>query len=197
MNYNELKKTFENRRFKTCFFETKEEAAQYLVQNIQGESVALGGSVTLAQMGIYKLLGEKNSIVAHGVIPGENTIAFARGANVYISSVNALSKSGEIVNIDGTGNRISMMAYGPKRLYLVVGKNKIVDTLQGAIDRAKNIAAPLNAQRLKRNTPCAINGDKCYNCDSADRICNATLILERPTSLISVEIIFVNENMGY
>ena len=118
-------------------------------------------------------------------------------ADIYISSVNGISENGEIVNIDNTGNRVAAISYGPKKVYLVVGKNKIAPTLEAAIYRARNIAGPLNAKRLKRKTPCALNADRCYDCNSPERICrNLSVLWDKPTGA-EYEIILINEELGY
>lgn len=197
MNRELLKQNFENHGFATKFFDTAKEAADYLSQQIQGTSVALGGSVTLTQMGIFDLLAQNNTVVSHGRIPGSPARDLARHAKIYITSANGVSETGELVNIDGTGNRVANTLFGPEKVYFVVGKNKIAPDLPKALYRAKNIAAPKNAQRLHCDTPCAVKGDKCYNCNSPQRICKATVILERPTGGVPAEILFVEEELGY
>ena len=118
-------------------------------------------------------------------------------AEIYISSVNAISENGEIVNIDNTGNRVAAISYGPEKVYLVIGSNKVADTLESAIYRARNVASPMNAKRLNRKTPCAVKGDKCYDCNSPERICrNLSVLWTKPTGAI-YEIILINESLGY
>lgn len=198
MDYQVLKKNFENHRFHTSYFETKEEAVLYLKEKIQGTTVGFGGSVTSDEMGIYDALKENNTVYWHWKEKGRETLKGAQSAEAYILSANGVSETGEIVNIDGTGNRLSASLFGPKRVFYVVGKNKIAPDLPSAMKRAKDVASAKNALRLKKNTPCAANGgDKCYNCNSPERICNATVILERPCNGMEVEILFINEELGY
>lgn len=198
MDYQVLKKNFENHRFHTSYFETKEEAVLYLKEKIQGTTVGFGGSVTSDQMGLYEALKENNTVYWHWKEKGRETLKNAQTAEAYILSANGVSETGEIVNIDGTGNRLSASLFGPKRVFYVVGKNKIAPDLPSAMKRARDVASAKNALRLKRNTPCAANGgDKCYNCNSPERICNATVILERPCNGMEVEILFINEELGY
>lgn len=198
MDYQILKKNFESHRFQTSCFETKEEAAAYLKEKINGVTVGFGGSITSQEMGLYDLLKENNTVFWHWQEPGRETLLKAQNADVYILSANGVSETGEIVNIDGTGNRVAASIFGPKKVYYVVGKNKIAPDLHSAIRRAKDIAAAKNAVRLNRKTPCAANGgDKCYNCSSPERICNATVIIERPCGGMEVELLFVNEELGY
>lgn len=197
INYQNLKGNFESHGFTTSYFETKNDAAEYMKKSIKNTKVAFGGSVTIEEMGLYDLLSENNDVIWHWIEPGKDTLAKAKEAEVYICSANGISETGEVVNIDGTGNRVSMNAYGPQKIYFIVGKNKIEPDLEKAIYRAKNIAAPKNAQRLKKKTPCAVCADKCYNCNSPERICHTTLIIDRPSNNIITEIVFVNEELGY
>lgn len=196
MNIELLKKNFESHGFHTCFFQTKEEAASYLKENIHGKTVGFGGSMTAQELGLYELLGEENTVYWHWKEPGRETLLKAQNAEVYILSANGVSESGELVNIDGSGNRVSASIFGPKKVCYVIGKNKIAPDLMSAIKRAKDTAASKNAVRLSRKTPCAAAGT-CHNCSSPDRICNVTVIVERPSVGMEVEILFVNEELGY
>lgn len=197
MNQEVLKKNFERHEFETSFFETREQAATYLQAQIRGQKVAFGGSVTLQEMGLFDALSKENEVIWHWNEPGAKTLAKAREAQIYITSANGVSETGELVNIDGTGNRVAQTLYGPEKVYFVVGKNKIEKDLSSALSRARNVAAPLNAKRLKTNTPCSKTGDRCFDCGSEARICRATVILERPTRGMKAEIVFVNEALGY
>lgn len=199
MDYSELKKNFENHRFHTSYFETKEAAAEYLAGEIQGETVGFGGSMTAKEMGLYEKLGKENTVIWHweDKDPAEARLR-ARDASVYLLSANGVSATGELVNIDGTGNRLAASLFGPKRVYYLVGKNKIEPNLHAAIDRARNVAAAKNAVRFGKQTPCvASGGEKCFQCNSPERICNAMVILERPCTGMEVELVFINEDLGY
>ena len=198
MDYQVLKKNFEDHRFKTAYFETKEEAAAYLKDQIHGVTVGFGGAITSEEMGLYELLGEDNTVYWHWKQPADEARRNAQSAEVYILSANGVSETGELVNIDGTGNRVATSIFGPKKVYYIVGKNKIAPDLPSAMKRAKDIAAAKNAVRLNRKTPCVANGgDRCYNCNSPERICGVTVIVERPSGGMEVEILFVNEELGY
>ena len=121
----------------------------------------------------------------------------AAQAEIYISSVNGISEQGEIVNIDNTGNRVAAISYGPSKVYLVVGANKVAIDYESALFRARNIAAPLNAKRLNRKTPCAAHADKCYDCNSPERICrNLSVLWNKPTGA-EYEVILISEELGY
>ena len=118
-------------------------------------------------------------------------------ADIYISSVNGIAETGEIINIDNTGNRVAAVSYGPEKIYLVIGKNKIAPDYESALYRARNVASPLNAKRLNRKTPCAAKGDRCYDCNSPERICrNLSVFWEKPTGA-EYEVILIDENLGY
>lgn len=198
MNQELLKKNFETRGFHTSFFETRKEASDYLCSVIKGKKVGFGGSVTIKEMELYESLSKDNEIISHWYNPGVDTIREARASEIYITSVNGVSETGALVNIDGTGNRVAETLYGPEKVYFVVGSNKIEPDLHSALHRAKHVAAPKNALRLKVNTPCVANGgDKCYDCLSPERICRATVILEGPCKSMEAEIIFINEALGY
>ncbi len=196
MNFSAIREKFENHGFRTSFFETKEEAVEYLKANIKNTVVGIGGSMTASELDLYKNLRDENTVIWHYVSTGTDTRLASGHSTVYILSANGVSETGELVNIDGTGNRLAYSTFGPKRVIYIIGKNKIAPTLEAAIYRAKNIASPKNAQRLKRNTPCAKNADKCYDCNSPERICHATLLVERPT-VADTEVIFINEDLGY
>ena len=197
MNQEVLKKNLERHEFENSFFETREQAVNYLQAQNKGRKEAFGGSDTLQEMGLFDALSKENEVIWHWNEPGAQTLARAREAQIYITSANGVSETGELVNIDGTGNRVAQTLYGPEKVYFVGGKNKIEKDLSSALSRARNVAAPLNAKRLKTDTPCSKTGEKCFDCGSEARICRATVILERPTRGMKAEIVFVNEALGY
>lgn len=198
MNYNTLKKNFESHGFITSYFEKKEEAIQYLTDSIHGKVIGIGGSKTVQELGLDVTLAGDNEVIWHWLEPGQPTLDRAKQAEIYICSANGVSETGELINIDGTGNRVSMTLFGPQKTYYLIGSNKIEPNLQEAVKRAKNVAAPKNAMRLNAKTPCVSNGgDHCYDCSSPARICKATVILERPCGVMEVELVFINEELGY
>ena len=118
-------------------------------------------------------------------------------ADVYLTSVNGLAETGEIVNIDGNCNRVAASMFGPKRVYYVVGINKIAPDFEKALWRARNVAAPKNAQRLGKKTPCAVKADRCYDCKSPERICRGLSVLWRkPTGFEQAEVVLIEEELG-
>ena len=201
MDFSIARENLTKRGYKVSCFETKEEARDYILRTVERRIVAFGGSITLEEMGLYETLGKRNSVIWHWRVPEGATPADVRreaaSADVYISSVNGLSETGEIVNIDGTGNRVASMLYGHERLILVVGKNKLAKDYDGALYRARNIAAPKNAQRLGMKTPCALKGERCFDCKSPERICRALTVLWEKPNGADVEILLVNEDLGY
>ena len=196
-----LKIKLEKLGYKVSYFDKKEEATEYISDEINGKNVGFGASVTLRDMGLYEKLSENNNVVWHWNVPqGKTEFDMrneARTTDIYISSVNAIAKTGEIINIDGTGNRIAETEFGHKKVYLIVGVNKVADNFEAALHRARNVAAPKNAQRLNRKTPCAVKGDKCYNCNSPERICRALSVFWCKPSSCEYEVILINENLGY
>ena len=200
-NWTTLQENLERKGYRVQHFATGEQAAMYLNGQIDGATVGFGGSLTLPQMHLFPRLSAPNTVFWHDETPDGMTVMQTRTAaaraEVYLSSVNGISETGEIVNIDHTGNRVAAISYGPARVYLVVSANKVAPTLADPIDRARNIAAPKNAQRLHRKTPCALRADKCYDCQSPERICrNLSILWEKPAGA-AYEVILLDEALGY
>lgn len=191
-------KNLEGRGFHAHVFATGAEAAEFLVQTLHGTSIGIGGSVTVDTLGVYDRLCESNEVFWHWKNHAPETRERAGKAETYLCSANGVSENGEIVNIDGFGNRVAGTIYGPERVFLVVGRNKIAPDLTGAIDRARNIAAPLNARRLNRHTPCAVGEPRCHDCRSPEKICGVmTVFFMPPTSIKEFHVILVDEDLGY
>ena len=189
-----LQKNLEERGFTVTRFDTAAQAADYLDAALDGKSVGIGGSVTIQEMGLAERLREHAQVLWHWA--GSTTQA-AAGAQVYLTSVNGAAETGELINIDGTGNRVASGLFGHEKVYFIVGRNKVAPDYDAALWRARNIAAPKNAQRLGRNTPCAAKGDRCYDCKSPERICRALVVYwEKPGSM-DMEVVLVDEDLGY
>lgn len=200
-DFTNLKNNLERKGYKVSVFATKEMAAEYLDSQIDKKVVGFGGSVTLHEMKLFHLLSTHNTVYWHDEKPEDMTVIETRTAaaqaEIYISSVNGISEQGEIVNIDNTGNRVAAISYGPSKVYLVVGVNKVERDCEAALFRARNVAAPLNAKRLNRKTPCALKGDKCYDCKSTERICrNLSILWDKPTGA-EYEMVLIEEHLGY
>ena len=194
-NIDLLRKNLEDKGYTTARFATAKEAADYLDGQLDAVSVAFGGSMTLADMGLYERLGAHNTVYWHWK---GNTPADARQADYYLTSVNGVAETGELVNIDGTCNRVSESLFGHKKVYFVIGSNKIAPDYDAALWRARNVAAPLNARRLDRKTPCAMGTElKCYDCKSPERICNALTVLWHAPGGAQCEVVIVDEELGY
>ncbi len=164
--------------------------------------VGVGGSQTIRELGILEKLEEQDNTIYNHWKPGlskENVLEIRKSqmtSDLFLSSVNALTLNGELVNIDGIGNRVNSTNFGPRKVILVAGYNKIVDDVQEAIHRIKNFAAPLNARRLNIDVPCAKVG-KCVDCSSPNRICRVIVIHERRPSLTDILVILVGEELGF
>lgn len=190
-----LKRNLEKRGYAVSHFVTAQEAADYLDSQIDGCTVGFGGSVSIQEMGLQPRLAAHNDTFWHW---DKGTLAQAANTEVYLSSVNGVAETGELINIDGTCNRVSSILYGHKRVYLVVGANKVAPDYDSALWRARNVAAPKNAQRLQKNTPCAAKGDRCYDCHSPERICRGLVVLWGiPESVERMEVVLVDQDLGY
>ena len=201
MNIEKVLENFRNNDFKAVYFDTKEEAAAYLDSEIDSKSVAYGGSVTIGEMKLLPLLAKHNELFTHWKVPGgmtkEEAIIKASTTDVYLTSANGASETGELINIDGTGNRVASTLYGHRKVYFIVGINKFEDTLEKAMHRARNVSAPKNAQRLQRKTPCAVKADRCYDCKCEERICRGFVIHSRGMKSCETEVVIVGQELGY
>ncbi len=187
-----LGKAFTGRGFGFTYFETAADALAYLKGVCKGKTAGFGGSMTLEELGAYDALRESGAVQWHwrGDVPSV-------APEVFVTSANALALTGEVVNIDGNCNRVAASMYGSGDVYFVCGLNKLAPDLAAAVDRARNIAAPRNAQRLNRKTPCAVDG-KCHDCRSPERICRALTVLLVPSNGIKrTEIVLIGEPLGY
>ena len=197
-NIEKLKQNLLREGFQVSCFETAQEACAYLNGAIDGVSVGFGGSQTVRDMGLYEQLSAHNRCYWHWDPATQGIPAEATNADVYISSLNGVSEDGELINIDGRGNRVASTLFGHKKVYFIIGVNKIAPDYDAALWRARNVASPKNARRLGKKTPCAVRGDKCYDCKSPERICRALAVLwERPTGIGRAEVVLVNEPLGY
>lgn len=195
MELKQAAEALRQRGYEVRVFDTKEAAADHLDAAVDGRTVGFGGSMTLEAIHLWERLSAHNTVYSH--LHGFPLGPEAAGAEIYISSVNGLAETGEIVNIDGIGNRAAGMLYGHKKVYLVVGRNKLAPTYDEALRRARNIAGPKNAQRKQMKTPCAVNGDRCYDCRSPERICRGLVVLWGPMMGMETEIILVDEDLGF
>lgn len=167
-----------------------------------GSTVSFGGSMTLSESGMMDALTKRADITLYNrnnaKTPEEVTEIYhkAFSADYFFMSSNAISVTGELVNIDGTGNRVAALIYGPKQVIILAGMNKIALDLDSAITRAKNAAAPPNALRLNRSTPCSATGT-CSDCQSPECICCQTVITRRCKDMGRMKVILIGEELGY
>nr|WP_302595084.1 lactate utilization protein [uncultured Cellulosilyticum sp.] len=190
------------RNIEGYYVNTKEEATMKALSFLkEGMTITWGGSMTLSQIGLLDALEKKGcynlldrSKVSSNEIPEIYRQAFS--ADTYLMSSNAITHSGELVNIDGTGNRVAALIYGPKQVIIIAGMNKIVTDEAAALDRIHNVTAPINAIRLNKKTPCALTG-KCHNCLSPDCICMQTVVTRNSRDKGRIKVILVGESLGY
>ena len=194
-DFSTVKANLEARGFAVSCFASAEEAMDYLDSKLDGRTIGIGGSVTIRDMGLDQRLEQHNQVIWHWK---DGALRDAAGTQVYLTSVNGLAETGEIINIDGTGDRVASTIFGHEEVYFIVGRNKLAPDYDKALWRARNIAAPKNAQRLGRKTPCAVKGDKCYDCKSPERICRAfTVLWEVPTGIGRSEVVLIDQELGF
>ncbi len=194
----ELEKVLSKNGFIVKKFNSILEAREDLLSQIEKEeSIGIGGSMTIQDMGVYEdLKNSGNEVYWHWKKDVENAVAKAINTDTYITSTNALTMDGKLVNMDGNGNRVASMIYGHKDVYIVVGRNKICKDYEEAIERIRNIAAPMNAKRLNLSTPCTYTG-KCMDCNSPQRICKTEVIIHKKPGATNIHIYLVDEELGY
>ena len=196
-----LVKNLQSRHFEAYYCANKEQALQKALELIpEGASVGWGGAMTCQQIGLLDAVraGNYQALDRDTVSTIEEKNAIARqclGADVFLTGANGLSLDGQMVNIDGSGNRVAAIIYGPQTVLVVAGMNKVADSLEDAVRRARTVAAPSNQQRFLRNVPCTVTGT-CGDCKSEECICNQIVITRhcRPTGRI--KFILVGEELG-
>ena len=199
---NRVVKNLESRNMEAYFVKTKEEALKKALELIpKGSSISWGGTASAKEIGLLDAVHEGNYEVydrEEAQTPElKNEIAHkALDCDFFIGSTNALAENGVMVNIDGNANRVAAFAFGPKNVLLIVGMNKVVKSEEDAMSRARNEAAPINAQRFGLDTPCSKNG-MCYDCKSPDCICCQILITRYSRVAKRIKVILVDENLGF
>ena len=200
MDAEKLQRSLRARGWDFKHFATGEEADDYLAGELSGASVGIGGCGTADAIGLYDKLKAVCPDVAWHWKEEDQLAARMRAmtTDAYVCSANAIAETGEIVNIDGMGNRIAATTFGHKRLYIVAGKNKVCPDLESAIHRARNVAAPLRARSMGMNTPCTRGEElKCYDCSAADRVCCAmTILMHKMMGMDKCELILIDQDLG-
>lgn len=191
--------------FTAFYVPSKEEALKKVLEMIPLDAkVGIGGSVTIREMGLATALKERGNPVADHWQPGlsKKEVQEVRRSqltsDVFLSSSNAVTMDGKLLNADGAGNRVAAMIFGPRKVIIVAGTNKIVKDAHEGLKRIRNIASPMNANRLGHNSPCGLTGTCAEDqCESPERLCNIITILERKPQLTDMTIMLVDETLGY
>ena len=192
-------KGLESRNMKGYYAESKEEALKIALDLIPAKSsVTMGGAMSAHEIGLVEALkeGDYNFIDRDKAEDKRAAMLAAYDADFFLTSANAMTEDGVMVNIDGNSNRVSAIAQGPKHVIVIAGMNKICPDVDAAMKRARNVAAPINAQRFGLNTPCAKTGS-CMNCKSPDTICCQFLITRYSRHEGRIHVILVNDSLGF
>lgn len=196
-----LVKNLCSRHFEAYFCETKEKALEKALELIpEGSTVGWGGAMSAKQIGLLDAVnnGPYNAIDRDKTTTPEERKKAMKSclmADVFITGANAISMDGQMVNIDGVGNRVAAIVYGPESIIVVVGMNKVMDTLEAAMIRARTVAAPMNKQRFDAQTPCEVTG-VCGDCKSEGCICNQILITRNSKPAGKIKMVLVGEDLG-
>ena len=192
-------KGLKSRNMSGYYASSREEALRIALELIpEGSSVTMGGAMSAHEIGLVDALknGNYHFIDRDTYEDKRAAMLAAYDADVFLSSANAITSDGVMVNIDGNSNRVSAIAQGPKKVIFIVGMNKVCGDVDGAIKRARNVAAPINAQRFGLSTPCSKTG-ACMNCKSPDTICCQILITRSSRHTDRIHVILVNDSLGF
>ncbi|NMB06926.1 MAG: LUD domain-containing protein [Tissierellia bacterium] len=198
-NILKAKASLEKNGFKVEAFNNVKEVKDFLLEEIsKSKSIAFGGSMTLFDMDLYEEFKEKgNETYWHWMAENKGEeLKKAMDTDIYISSTNAVTLDGKLVSMDGVGNRVASLIYGHEKVYIIAGRNKISKDYEDGKRRIENIAAPKNAQRLDTKTPCKTTG-KCSDCNTVERICRVEIILHRNPTGANINVLLVDEDLGY
>lgn len=196
-----LVRNLQSRHFEAYYCASKEEALKKALELIpEGASVGWGGAMSCEQIGLMQALHAGNyramdRSLAKTPEEQEQMMHDMLSADVFLTGANGLSLDGQMVNIDGKGNRVAAIVYGPKNIIVVAGMNKVEDTLEAAMNRARTVAAPVNNQRFGNNNPCSVTGT-CANCKNETCICNQILITRHCRPVGRIKFILVGEDLG-
>lgn len=192
-------KGLESRNMRGFYARDREEALKMALDLIpEGSTVTMGGSVSAAEIGLVDALQSDSYrfVDRNSFTDPHDSALEAFNADVFLASCNAMTEDGVLVNIDGNANRVSAIAYGPRKVLFIVGMNKVCKDVDAAMKRARNVAAPVNAQRFGLQTPCTKNGS-CLNCLSPDTICCQFLVTRYSRHADRIYVILVNDNLGF
>ena len=192
-------KGLESRNMSGYYAEDREAALKKALELIpEGSTATMGGGMSVYEIGLVKALkeGNYNFIDREEASDKRAAMLAAYDADVFLASCNAITEDGVLINIDGNANRVSAIAHGPKKLVMIVGMNKVCSDVDGALKRARNVAAPINAQRFGISTPCAKTG-ACLDCKSPDTICCQFLVTRFSRHADRIHVILVNDTLGF
>lgn len=191
-------KGLESRNMTGYYAADREEALKKALELIpEGSTVTMGGAMSAVEIGlVYALMNGNYDFLDRNRMEPREALLKGYDADVFLTSANAMTEDGVMVNIDGNANRVSYIANGPKKIVAIVGMNKVCDDIDGAMKRARNVAAPTNAQRFEINTPCKKTGS-CANCKSPDTICCQFLITRYSRHAGRIHVILVNDSLGF
>jgi len=203
----EVKSILEANLFEVHLAESSLEAGSILLEEIipktGAKTVSWGGSMTFVNTGLYEKVRQLPSLEVIDTyqkgMPPEEMVELRRQsllADLFITGTNALTETGKLVNLDMIGNRVAAITFGPRSVVILVGRNKIVPDVEEATFRVKNLAAPVNAMRLDKKTPCA-ETSYCHDCKSPDRICNSWSIVEKSFPKGRIKVVLINEDLGF
>lgn len=191
------------RNMEGYFAATREEAVQLIMDKFlkAGKTVCFGGSMSLTESGLMDAIRESDCILydrntAKTPEAMKEMKAKMINSDYFLMSTNAITVEGELVNIDGVGNRVSYLCYGPENVIILVGMNKVVTSVEDGVHRVRDIASPPNTVRLNKNTPCAKTG-RCGDCYSDDCICSQIVITRRSGTKNRIKVVLVAEELGY
>ncbi len=193
----------EKNNFTSSYVKTKQEAVEQILALIpEGATIGVGGSWTVGQLGVVAELEKRGHVIYNHGKPGlspEEALAARRAqltCDVFLCGTNALTMDGKLVNVDGIGNRVASMMFGPKQVIVAAGVNKIVRNVEEAEKRIELLAAPINNKRLSRPNPCTTTG-MCMDCQLPTRICNITTIIRKRPSLTPINVVIIGEELGF
>ena len=192
-------KGLQSRNMSGYYAENRAEALSIALSLIpEGSSVAMGGSMSAGEIGLVDAVKNGNfNFIDRAMISDRHAASLAAfDADVFLASCNAITNDGVLVNIDGNANRVAAIAHGPKKVVMIVGMNKVCSDVDAAMKRARNVAAPINAQRFGLSTPCAKTG-ACFDCKSPDTICCQFLITRYSRHRDRIHVILVNDTLGF
>lgn len=195
-------KNLEKRNMEGYYFENSKECVETILKMIPENSIiGWGGSMTLSETGLMDALQKGNfqlidRTTAKTDEESRNIFAKTVLSDFYFMSTNAMTYDGELINIDGKGNRVACLIQGPSHVFLIVGRNKLTASIESAVERVRNVASPANAIRLNKNIPCGLTG-RCHDCLSPECFCNQVVITRRSGMKGRIKVFLINEDLGY